>query len=896
MRTFTCFLTLAVGLAGLVHSNRAFAQAPTPVKLLPTAGVDALFGMSVAASDSWLLIGAPEDTNTAVNPPVTGAGAVHVLDAVKRTPTRRLFATPSITNLSFGAAVAVDGDVAAVGAPNYNSGGNGSVYLFNAKTGAQLQHLLAPVSADMGYFGGAVAISTRWLVVGESASAKVWVYDRTNLTQAPVPLDSLSTNPFSRFGATLAISGDLLVVGSPSEARALLYDLRSLAVSDEPLAILAGDIGVGSEFGTSVAISGRYVVVGAPTNASPVVAGPGSVYVFDSITGQRFYKIDPPQDIGNQGFGKSVAFQGHLLLVGQGRSIIGNVHSYELSRGDYIETYTTTDPNTVDYGWSLAVNRRGTILIGVPFDNETSAFGGSSGAVFMLHAIPQRIPGDILTRVGGTLAEPANAKFSKAASLQLNRDGFFMVQGTVSGVPRGQTGVLWNTVNFTGTLGVLQQTGVPPVSVPTVSAIKSPIMLLPATTVWQATFTGPAAQNAGVLRDRNGSQAVLARKGEIPNNAYFAIQPNAFVKSFGAMASSASNSEAFVSVLSKVNAPATRDSHLLAYNLNTDTLAGALNEGNGVPGIGVTITPGQMPTRVAAVTNVALVSVPVLGEPSASNAGLFKFAPESNFIFTVARKGQPIDANPGAPTFRSFVGETIQDYSGGQITLFRASLTGGSASQNEGLWAEDGSGALTLLARKGTTTNQTPASGAPLLPATAKLTRVLRYWMLRSGEAVVLAQFSGPGITGSNNTLLYRVSIGGNETLMLRSGSLAPDCGTAKIGTISRVEVNPDTGDYIALTTLSGAESSANQALWAGRSSLFDSTPRLLLRKGALLRVDGVDLAVTSVSLVLPQSTTGAGGGGQPSCLGAETIAVQVSLANRTTHVARLRARPPLVN
>lgn len=713
MRTFKCLLALAVGLAGSLVQTAAFSQAPTPVKLLPTAGVDAQFGMSVAASDAWLLIGAPEDTNTTVNPPLTGAGAVHVLDAVKRTPTRRLFATPSITNLSFGAAVAVDGDVAAVGAPNYNSGGNGSVYLFNVKTGVQLQRLSAPVPADDGYFGGAVALSTRWLVVGEPASAKVWVFDRTNLALAPVALDSLSTNPFSRFGAALAISGDLLVVGAPSEARALLYDLRNLAISDEPIAILTGDLGIGSEFGTAVAIGGRYVVVGAPTNASPVVAGPGAVYVFDSITGQTFYKIDPPQSIGNQGFGKSVAMQGHLLLVGQGRSIIGNVHSYELSRGHYIDTVTTSDPKTADFGWSLALNRRGTILIGTPFDIETSAFGGSSGAVFLFHAVPQRIPGDILTQIGGTLAEPATAKFSKAASLQLNRDGFLMLQGTVTGVPRGQTGVLWNTVNFTGTLGVLQQTGVPPVSVPTVSAIKSPIMLLPATTVWQATFTGPATQNAGVLRDRNGSQAVLARKGEIPNSAYFAGQTNPFLKSFGAMASSASNSEAFVSVLSTVNAPATRDSHLLVFNLNTDTLAGSLNEGNGVQGIGTTITPGQMPSRVAAVTNVALVSVPVLGEPSASNAGLFKFAPESNFIFTVARKGQPIDATPGAPTFRSFLGETLQDYSGGQYALFRASLTGGSSSQNEGLWAEDGTGALTLMARKGTPAKQPPRRQHP---------------------------------------------------------------------------------------------------------------------------------------------------------------------------------------
>ena len=346
-------------------------------------------------------------------------------------------------------------------------------------------------------------------------------------------------------------------------------------------------------------------------------------------------------------------------------------------------------------------------------------------------------------------------------------------------------------------------------------------------------------------------------------------------------------------MLTTVNAPASKDSHLLVYDMNLGTMVGALNEGSATPGVGVTYTPLQMPTRVAATDNVSLLPLSLVDTP-ATNAGLFKFAPESNFLFPVARKGQAIDATVGAPVFRSFLGETIQTYSGGQHALFRASLTGGSSAQNEGLWAEDGSGALTLIARKGTTTNQTPATGAPLLPATAKLSKVLRFWMLQSGEAVVLAQFSGTGLSKTNNTLLYRVAPDRTETLLLRAGDFARDGGSAKIGTLSRVEVDPDTGDYAVLTTLTGTDSASNQALWTGQANNADPTPRLLVRKGVLVDIGG-NTTVAAIAFLGTQSTTGAGGGGQASPLGDEQMAVQITLANKTTLLWRMRKRPEIL-
>jgi hypothetical protein len=75
----------------------------------------------------------------------------------------------------------------------------------------------------------------------------------------------------------------------------------------------------------------------------------------------------------------------------------------------------------------------------------------------------------------------------------------------------------------------------------------------------------------------------------------------------------------------------------------------------------------------------------------------------------------------------------------------------------------------------------------------------------------------------------------------MRKGDVVPGIGLSrvKVASISAVDVDGPSGNYVVLGTLSGAPASSNQALWRGNFNLGSSAPnlhrnlpQLLLRKG----------------------------------------------------------------
>jgi hypothetical protein len=143
------------------------------------------------------------------------------------------------------------------------------------------------------------------------------------------------------FGGALALSDRYLVVGdegnddaASNAGAAHLYDastgryLRRLTPSDAAL-------NAQGAAGSGVAVAGDLVVVGAPNT----VAG-GNVYGFDARTGRQLWKLDP-QDTGR--FGEAVALSGDRLLIGNpnatdaGQSNAGKAYIYS----------TTTTPPTL---------------------------------------------------------------------------------------------------------------------------------------------------------------------------------------------------------------------------------------------------------------------------------------------------------------------------------------------------------------------------------------------------------------------------------------------------------------------------------------------------------------------------------------------------------------------
>ena len=288
----------------------------------PMTGPPDGFGTAIDAEGELAIIGAPRWENS--------AGLVFVFRADGRggwSEAGRLAPGASAEDARFGAAVALDGNVALVAAPGEDDGA-GAVHLF-VRSGSEWSHRgrFRPDGAGQG-FGTRLALDGDLALVATAASreAPTEVHavqldaasgSFTALGPIAVP-EELGGQ--SGFGSSFAIRGNLAAVGAPSavpgHGAVLTFAFDSGSNSwrrDASLAPFSG--GVRSRFGSAIGFDGDVLWVGAPGAAS----GSGSVHRFtrDDATGW----ISATQAVGgalaaNASFGSSLAVDGDVAVVG----------------------------------------------------------------------------------------------------------------------------------------------------------------------------------------------------------------------------------------------------------------------------------------------------------------------------------------------------------------------------------------------------------------------------------------------------------------------------------------------------------------------------------------------------------------------------------------------------
>jgi hypothetical protein len=189
-------------------------------KLLPSDGsAGDQFGRSVSISGNTAAAGAPYDKVSAYY-----FGAAYVFDVSMG---QQLFKvqppwSPSNANPNFGGSVAVSGNLLIGGALNDHTlaTGAGAAYIFDVTTGLQLFQLLCSDGAFSDFFGHSVAIDGDLAVVGAyldddlgTSSGSACVFDLTTGQQLLkfLPSDGAGGD---LFGSAVSISGDLAVVGA----------------------------------------------------------------------------------------------------------------------------------------------------------------------------------------------------------------------------------------------------------------------------------------------------------------------------------------------------------------------------------------------------------------------------------------------------------------------------------------------------------------------------------------------------------------------------------------------------------------------------------------------------------------------------------------------------------
>jgi uncharacterized protein (TIGR03437 family) len=250
--------------------------------------VNAQFGAAVALVGNTALVGAPEHQ---IIPNFVNTGAVFIFTRSGTTWTQqaRLNANDGEDGDAFGRAVALEGDTALIGAPNnaVTVGGQGAAYVFtrNGASWTQRQRLL-PVQPSLDdHFGNAVALSGDTAVIG--------AYQRNQNNGVSMIPDCGSVYDFRRGAAGW---------GQVSEF-----------VAPNPTA--------GAQFGISLALSGDTAVIGASRGLFQPGADQRSAYVFVDLGEWAMVRhLGPELGSANDGFGYAVALDGDTVLVGAYRS------------------------------------------------------------------------------------------------------------------------------------------------------------------------------------------------------------------------------------------------------------------------------------------------------------------------------------------------------------------------------------------------------------------------------------------------------------------------------------------------------------------------------------------------------------------------------------------------
>jgi hypothetical protein len=256
--------------------------------------------------------------------------------------------------------------------------------------------LHAPEPTWNDYFGGSVAISGTWVVVGSpnkntgaQYAGSAYVYDLSS-ARPTVPVVTLN-NPApavsDHFGCSVAISGSKVVVGASFDdtgasnaGSAYVYDLSSAAPT-VPLVTLNNPApAAGDHFGGSVAISGTRVVIGAFVSDMGAPDA-GIAYVYDLGSAAPMVPVatlNNPRPEALDEFGYSVAISGTRVVVGAyladtGATDSGSAYVYDLdSVTPTVPMVTLNNPRVAAYdyfGLSVAIDGT-TVAIGKPNNDD----------------------------------------------------------------------------------------------------------------------------------------------------------------------------------------------------------------------------------------------------------------------------------------------------------------------------------------------------------------------------------------------------------------------------------------------------------------------------------------------------------------------------------------------
>lgn len=248
------------------------------------------FGGSVALEGNTLVVGAFFGSGVL---PFSGAAYVFVREQGLWEQQTKLFALDGAPLQGFGSSVDISGFTILVGAQG--DGGTGAAYVFVGALTIWVQqaklNAATPGSGDA--FGGAVALEGDLAVVGAAAdddsgedSGSAFVFART-LTSWAQQARLMPSTPAAEngFGTSVALSGNHVLVGASTSdddgqdsGSSFLFE-QTGSSWNETAKLTASDAAALHRFGEAVALDGERALIGSPVGGF-IATGAGYVYDF----------------------------------------------------------------------------------------------------------------------------------------------------------------------------------------------------------------------------------------------------------------------------------------------------------------------------------------------------------------------------------------------------------------------------------------------------------------------------------------------------------------------------------------------------------------------------------------------------------------------------------------
>lgn len=300
--------------AAYVHRLDGAAGSGEQRLTLPDAHANDLLGFRVALDGDVAVV-------TAVGrDSFTGAACVFRFDGSSWMLEQELTPSDGVAGDFFGVASDVQGDVAVITRfPTGSDFGAAYVYRFDGESWIEVQKLTPSDGEVNGSFGASVAIDGDVIVVGawSSTSPPGAAYAYRFDGSAWIEEEKITpSEPESDFGTSVDLEGDTLVVGGSQTSSAVgtVYVFEFDGSSwTEHHQVTTSDAEEGSRFGDSVCVLGTTLIVGAPRDLED--RGSAFVYRFDGTTWAAEQKLTADDGEVDDAFGESVSLSVGTALV-----------------------------------------------------------------------------------------------------------------------------------------------------------------------------------------------------------------------------------------------------------------------------------------------------------------------------------------------------------------------------------------------------------------------------------------------------------------------------------------------------------------------------------------------------------------------------------------------------